>query len=291
MASPTRTVPGGATDWRRAAVLTRSPATIPWPVAPTVTAASPVRTPARACDRRPERPDGVDELEAGPHRPLGVVLVGDRRAPDRHDRVADELLDRPAVAGDHLAGELEVAGEGVADLLRVALLGEGGEADEVGEEDRDEPALGDGGGGRPGGRTARRRRGRRCSGDERGRALAAELRVGAVGRSAGRTDQRESSRAFLAELAPRLVLGPAARADHPALRCDVWDRAYCRRLATDRGFPPLRALQHAIRRHLPVTEKAGGAGCVSSRARNGELERETGIEPATCSLEGRDGYA
>ena len=35
-------------DWRRAAVFTRSPATMPWLVAPRVTAASPVRTPARA---------------------------------------------------------------------------------------------------------------------------------------------------------------------------------------------------------------------------------------------------
>jgi len=48
VASPTSTAPGGATDWSRLAVLTRSPATIPWFVAPMVTAASPVRTPARA---------------------------------------------------------------------------------------------------------------------------------------------------------------------------------------------------------------------------------------------------
>jgi hypothetical protein len=47
--SPASTVPGTATDWRRAAVLTMSPATMPWLVAPSVTAASPVRTPARAC--------------------------------------------------------------------------------------------------------------------------------------------------------------------------------------------------------------------------------------------------
>ena len=114
------------------------------------------------------------------------------------------------------------------------------------------------------------------SGDERGRAFAAELRVGAVGRSAGRADQRESSRAFLAELAPRLVLGPAARADHPALRCDVRDRAYCRRLATDRGFPPLRALQHAIRRHLPVTAKAGGAAARLAAQAACRPEHETG---------------
>jgi hypothetical protein len=45
---PTSTEPGEATDCSRAAVLTMSPATIPWFVAPRVTAASPVRTPTRA---------------------------------------------------------------------------------------------------------------------------------------------------------------------------------------------------------------------------------------------------
>ena len=47
VASPTSTVPGSAADWMREAVLTRSPATMPWPSAPTVTAASPVSTPER----------------------------------------------------------------------------------------------------------------------------------------------------------------------------------------------------------------------------------------------------
>ena len=46
--SPTSTWPGSATDWIRAAVFTMSPATMPWPSAPTVTVASPVSTPARA---------------------------------------------------------------------------------------------------------------------------------------------------------------------------------------------------------------------------------------------------
>ena len=62
-------------DWSRDAVLTRSPATMPWFVAPIVTAASPVRTPARAWMPGPERADGVDELERRPGPPLGVVLV------------------------------------------------------------------------------------------------------------------------------------------------------------------------------------------------------------------------
>ncbi len=45
-----------------------------------------------------ERRDRVDDVQGGPDRPLRVVLVGDGRPPDGHDRVADELLDRPAVA-------------------------------------------------------------------------------------------------------------------------------------------------------------------------------------------------
>ncbi len=40
----------------------------------------------------------VADRERGPHRPLGVVLVRDWGAEDRHHRVADELLDRPAEA-------------------------------------------------------------------------------------------------------------------------------------------------------------------------------------------------
>jgi hypothetical protein len=100
--SPTSTVPGSATPWRRAAVLTRSPATMPWFVAPSVTAASPVR-PGPGLELRGEgrhrRP-----ARAPPARALGVVLVGDRRAPHRHDRVADELLDRAAVPLDRSRG-------------------------------------------------------------------------------------------------------------------------------------------------------------------------------------------
>jgi hypothetical protein len=44
----TSTCPGSAAACTRAAVLTASPATIPSPVAPSVTATSPVTTPARA---------------------------------------------------------------------------------------------------------------------------------------------------------------------------------------------------------------------------------------------------
>ena len=79
-------------------MFTRSPATIPWSLAPRVTAASPVSDAGACLDPRAEGPHGVDQLEGRPDRALRVVLVGDRRAPDGHDRVADELLDRAAVA-------------------------------------------------------------------------------------------------------------------------------------------------------------------------------------------------
>ena len=87
---------------------------------------------------------GVDQVEAGADGTLGVVLAGGRCAPDRHHRIADELLDGAAVAADHVRGELEVAGQRVADVLGVTLLGERREADEVGEEDGDEAPLGEG---------------------------------------------------------------------------------------------------------------------------------------------------
>ena len=59
-----------------------------------------------------ERGDRGDEVERGAHRPLGIVLLRDRRPPDGHDRVADELLDRAAVALDDLSGACRSSGTG-----------------------------------------------------------------------------------------------------------------------------------------------------------------------------------
>jgi hypothetical protein len=55
------------------------------------------------------------------------------------------------VAADDVPGEVEVARQELANLLRVAALGERREPDEVGEQDGDEPSLcdrGRGSGGR-----------------------------------------------------------------------------------------------------------------------------------------------
>src|SRR5207247_103794 len=73
---------------------------------------------------------------------LGVVLAGGRCAPDRHDRVADELLDRAAVAVHDLAGGLVVARQDLAGVFGVSRLGDLRGVDEVREQDRDETSFG-----------------------------------------------------------------------------------------------------------------------------------------------------
>ena len=101
--SPTSTVPGSAADWhagggvdeiagdhalaaradRDGGLAGQHPGTC---------------AKAGSADLVPERRDGGDEVERGTDGALGVVLGRDRRSPDGHHRIADELLDRPAVA-------------------------------------------------------------------------------------------------------------------------------------------------------------------------------------------------
>ena len=59
-----------------------------------------------------ERRHRGDEVQRRPDGALGVVLVGDGCAPDRHDRVADELLDRAAVPADDVAARARSSGSG-----------------------------------------------------------------------------------------------------------------------------------------------------------------------------------
>ena len=163
-------------------------------------------------DLRAKRLHGLDKLERGPDRALGVVLVRSGSAPDGHDGVADELLDGAAVALDRRARRVEVAGQELPGLLGVAGLGGSGEADEVGEEHRDEAALG--------GRSARwrgggARRRRPDSSGQRGSALAAEpLARRVLGAAGGTAGRRKPSAAFAAELLPGRILGAAGRASH-----------------------------------------------------------------------------
>ena len=75
---------------------------------------------------------------AGPHR---VVLVGERRAEERHDPVAHDLVDGALVAVDGLHHALEHGIEELARLLGVAVGQQLHRALEVGEEHRDLLAL------------------------------------------------------------------------------------------------------------------------------------------------------
>ena len=87
--------------------------------------------------------EGALHLERGPHRPLGVVFVGDGRPEQRHDGVADDLVDLTPEGGDVGDEPFEAAVDEVLHVLGVSRLGESGEPDQVGEQDRgDAPLVG-----------------------------------------------------------------------------------------------------------------------------------------------------
>jgi hypothetical protein len=78
----------------------------------------------------------IAHLSGRAHSSERVVLVHARQPEDGHDRIADVLLDRAAVAferGPHL---VEVARHNLADRFRVELLAHGRRALEVREDDR-----------------------------------------------------------------------------------------------------------------------------------------------------------
>jgi hypothetical protein len=94
----------------------------------------------------PEVTNRVDEFQRRPNRSLCVILVRDRRAPHRHHRVADELLDRSSVPGDDLLRHTEILSQLFADSLGVARLGDRREANEVREQHRHQLSFGNGAG-------------------------------------------------------------------------------------------------------------------------------------------------
>ena len=76
-----------------------------------------------------------------PHGPLGVVAVSGRRPEDGHNRVADELLDYASERLELLPDEVVIRAQERPDVLRVELLGARREADEVDEDNGDDPPL------------------------------------------------------------------------------------------------------------------------------------------------------
>ncbi len=83
----------------------------------------------------------LTDPERGPDRTLGVVLVGRRHPEHAQDRVADELLDHPAVRLDMAAGHRGIRREHAVDVFRVGALRRAGETDEVAEQRRHDLAL------------------------------------------------------------------------------------------------------------------------------------------------------
>ena len=84
----------------------------------------------------PERRDRGHQVQRGPDGAFGVALGRDGRPPHGHHRVADELLDRSAVAADHGPGHPEVAGQQLADGLGITRLGQRREAHQIAEQHR-----------------------------------------------------------------------------------------------------------------------------------------------------------
>src|SRR5918994_801456 len=81
------------------------------------------------------------QLQRGTHRPLGVVLVGDRGAEQGQDGIAHDLV-HPSAEGDDVGDQpLEAPVDQGLHLLGVAVLRQPGEPDQVGEHHSDHTPL------------------------------------------------------------------------------------------------------------------------------------------------------
>src|SRR6202023_4175418 len=165
--------------------------------------------------------DGVDQLQCRTHRSLCVVLLDGGHAPHRHHSVADELLNRAAVAGDDRPRRIEIPAQQVSHVLGVALLRERGESDQVSEEHGDVPAL------RQTLLLSRQRISRQSVSADRHRseasaALTTEIVPDGVGGAARGTCPREGAPALDAEACAGAIVGAARRAGHTAgLACSA----------------------------------------------------------------------
>jgi hypothetical protein len=160
----------------------------------------------RHADLLAERGDRLRQRQGRADRSLRVVLARHRCAPHGHHRIADELLDDPAVLLDQRATAVEVARQDVANLLGIPVFGERREADEVREQHRDQAPLGGHGDSRTG----------RSPVAERRAAAPAETVGWLVRGSATRAGHREGVAALAAEAPVRTVLRAARRALHQA---------------------------------------------------------------------------
>src|SRR5438874_10673681 len=88
-----------------------------------------------------ERAELARQIQGGRTGALGVILVGDRRAEERHDAVAGVLVDGPLVSVNAARKDPEQAIEQAMPFLGIDALRELHRAHDVGEEDGDQLAL------------------------------------------------------------------------------------------------------------------------------------------------------
>ena len=144
VAASTITPPTGAAPWRRAAVLTTSPATIPSPRsgrAPRATTASPVVTAARTATSRPSprSPSMVSRMRSAARTArsassscaMGAPKTAMTASPMNFSTVPPKLSMSALTRSWYGA-------EGRADVLRVSTVGAVREADEIDEQHRDD---------------------------------------------------------------------------------------------------------------------------------------------------------
>ena len=81
--------------------------------------------------------ESLTHVERRSHRPKGIVFVYRRHAEHRHDRVADELLDRAAVSLDRCLHRIEVTPHHAPERLGIESFTERGRPDDVREDDGD----------------------------------------------------------------------------------------------------------------------------------------------------------
>ena len=166
------------------------------------------------------------DAEGGERRAARVILVGEGGAEERHEAVAEELVDRALVAVHLGEGGLEEGVHEDVHPLRPEPLGERRGADQVAEEHGDGLALAfqrAPGGEDPLGEVPRRVGGRRrlgrggpsrSRGGDGAAALRAELRGLGELRPARDAGGGEPLPALETELRPRGILVPAPRTEH-----------------------------------------------------------------------------
>ena len=90
---------------------------------------------------RLQRPDDAGDFQSRPDRPLGIVLVGVRKAEIGENAVAHEFGDETVIARDHARAGVLIGADHLPHILGIEPRRQRGRAREVAEHDRQLAAL------------------------------------------------------------------------------------------------------------------------------------------------------